>query len=73
MLPILLGSVKQTGSIDLWDDYIQNPLFVGGLFFSFFGGGVLYGFCYNKVQGISLWWGSGSRHLKMKTLSSSLQ
>lgn len=32
MLPILLGSVKQTGSIDLWDDYIQNPLFVGGVF-----------------------------------------
>lgn len=51
MLPSLPGSVKQTGSIDLRDDYIQNPLFVGG--FSFFGdgGGVLYGFCYNKGQG----------------------
>lgn len=35
MLQSLLGSVKQTGSIDLQDDYIQNPLFVGGfsLFF----------------------------------------
>lgn len=34
MLPSLPGLVKQTGSIDLRDDYIQNPLFVGG--FSFF-------------------------------------
>lgn len=33
MLPSLLGSVKQTGSIDLRGDYIQNPLFVGGFFF----------------------------------------
>lgn len=73
MLQSLLGSVKQTGSIDLQDDYIQNPLFVGGFSLFFLGGGVLYGFSYNKGQGISLWWGSGFLHLKMKTLSSSLQ
>lgn len=33
MHPGLLGSVKQTGPIDLRGDYIQNPLFVGGFFF----------------------------------------
>lgn len=51
MLPSLLGSGKQTGSIDLRDDSTQNPLFVGGFFFFGGGGGVLYGFCYNKAYG----------------------